>query len=72
MLALNVEVVSLSVGQTELARKAYLRYGKGQGHRAGLNYGDVMTYALAKDRAEVLAFVGEDFVLTDLRVLKLG
>ena len=72
LLDLNLEVVALSVGQAELARAAYLRYGKGQGHPAQLNYGDVMTYALAKDRAEVLAFVGEDFNLTDLEVLKLG
>ena len=72
VLDLNVEVISLNVGRAELARKAYLRYGKGQGHRAQLNYGDVMTYALAKDRAEILAFVGEDFNLTDLEVFKLG
>ena len=71
LLDLNLEVVALSVGQAELARAAYLRYGR-QGHPAQLNYGDVMTYALAKDRAEVLAFVGEDFNLTDLEVLKLG
>ena len=54
------------------AKLAYARFGKGQGHPAQLNYGDVMTYALAKDRAEVLAFVGDDFNLTDLEVLKLG
>ena len=54
----GVEVVPLSVAQGALAREAYLRYGKGRGHRAALNYGDVMSYALARDRREVLAFTG--------------
>jgi ribonuclease VapC len=71
LLDLRVEVVPLSIEQAKLARKAYLRYGKGQGHKAQLNYGDVMAYALAKDRGEVLAFVGADFNHTDLSVVRL-
>lgn len=69
LLELNLELTPLSVEQGRLAREAYLRYGKGQGHRAQLNYGDVMTYALAKDRGETLAFVGDDFNHTDLTVV---
>ena len=68
---LRVELVPLSVEQAKLARRAYLRYGKGQQSKARLNYGDVMAYALAKERSEVLAFVGDDFSHTDLDVVRL-
>ena len=68
---LNIEVAPLTLRQSKLARKAYLEYGKGRGHKAQLNYGDVMSYALAKDAAERLAFVGDDFQHTDLKVLQL-
>lgn len=71
VLELNIEVAPLTLRQSKLARAAYLKYGKGQGHKAQLNYGDVMSYALAKDTAERLAFVGDDFQHTDLKVLQL-
>lgn len=67
---LRTELVPLSIRQSELAREAYLKYGKGQGHKAQLNFGDVMAYALAKDYNEPLAFVGNDFNHTDLKVVK--
>lgn len=70
LLSLKLELVPLDVEQAQLARTAYLRYGKGQGHRAGLNYGDVMAYALAKQRDDVLGFVGDDFNHTDLAVVR--
>ena len=67
----DLEVVPLTLKHSYLAREAYLTYGKGQGHPAGLNYGDVMSYALAKATAETLAFVGDDFQHTDLKTLSL-
>lgn len=67
---LRLEVVAFSTEQAELARSAYLRYGKAQGSKAGLNYGDVMSYALAQVLGEALAFVGEDFSHTDLDVVR--
>lgn len=70
LLDLKLEVVPLSIEQATVARQAYLRYGKGQRQQAQLNYGDVMTYALAKDLGAVLAFVGNDFNHTDLDVVK--
>lgn len=70
LLSLKLELVPLDVEQAQLARTAYLRYGKGQGHRAGPNYGDVMAYALAKQRDDVLGFVGDDFNHTDLAVVR--
>ena len=67
----SLEVVPLTLKQSRLAREAYLTYGRGQGHSANLNYGDVMSYALAKALGETLAFVGDDFQHTDLKTLKL-
>ena len=68
---LGVEVIPFDITQARVARRAYSRYGKGQGHPAQLNFGDVIVYALAASRNEVLAFVGEDFAQTDLSYLKL-
>jgi ribonuclease VapC len=44
---------------------AYHRFGKGR-HPAALNFGDCMTYAVAKLAGEPLLFQGTDFALTDL------
>ena len=68
---LEVEVVSFDPSQAREARRAYSRYGKGQGHPAQLNFGDVAVYALAAHLGEVLAFVGEDFSRTDLTCVAL-
>jgi ribonuclease VapC len=51
--------------QAQLARQAYADFGKGR-HRAGLNYGDCFSYALAKDLRQPLLFKGNDFSKTDL------
>jgi ribonuclease VapC len=40
--------------QARLARQAYADFGKGSGHRAGLNFGDCLGYALALDTREPL------------------
>jgi len=45
---------------------AYLRFGRGR-HRAGLNFGDCLTYAVARLANEPLLFVGDDFSETDLQ-----
>ena len=44
---------------------AYLRFGNGR-HRARLNFGDCLTYAVARLADEPLLFVGDDFPETDL------
>jgi ribonuclease VapC len=46
---------------------AYRRFGKGR-HPAALNFGDCMTYAVARLAGEPLLFVGDDFGHTDLEV----
>jgi ribonuclease VapC len=49
------------------AFNAFVAYGKGSGHPAGLNFGDVFSYALAKTRDLPLLFKGEVFSKTDIR-----
>lgn len=63
---LEIDVVAFDADQASLARGAYSKFGKGQGHPAQLNFGDTLVYALAAARAEVLAYVGNDFGYTDL------
>lgn len=47
------------------AFEAYYRYGKGR-HPAALNFGDCMSYAVAKVSGQPLLFVGNDFAKTDM------
>ena len=51
----------------DIAQDAFTRYGKGQGHPAQLNFGDCMSYALAKSLDMPLLYKGGDFALTDIR-----
>jgi ribonuclease VapC len=44
---------------------AYRRFGRGR-HRANLNFGDCLAYAVAQIAGEPLLFVGENFAATDL------
>lgn len=69
-LAMLVEELGLSVVPFEAihareARQAFLRYGRGC-HPARLNFGDCLTYAVAKVAGQRLLFVGSDFAQTDL------
>ena len=43
---------------------AYRRFGKGR-HKAGLNFGDCMSYAIAKLAGQPLLCTGKDFAQTD-------
>lgn len=62
----QIEIVAINADQTELARAAWRKYGKGN-HPAGLNIGDCCAYALAKYSGEPLLFKGNDFSQTDIR-----
>ena len=68
LLDLEIEVVAFTRDLAVLAIAAYRQYGKGTGHAAGLNFGDCVSYALAKLRNEPLMFKGDDFSRTDLEV----
>ncbi len=63
---LEIALVEVTTTQAERARAANLRYGKGAGHPAKLNYGDLFAYALAAETGEPLLYVGADFTYTDL------
>jgi ribonuclease VapC len=47
------------------AMQAYLQFGKSR-HPAQLNFGDCMSYAVAKLAGQPLLFVGDDFSQTDI------
>jgi ribonuclease VapC len=66
-----VDRVSVDVDQADAARIAYRRYGRGR-HRAGLNYDDCFSYALAKLSGQPLLFKGDDFTRTDIGVALAG
>jgi ribonuclease VapC len=61
----EVVVVPVDAEHVSEARRAYRRFGKGR-HAAGLNFGDVFAYALARSAGEPLLFKGEDFAKTDI------
>ncbi len=46
---------------------AYRQYGKGR-HRAGLNFGDCLSYAVASLARQPLLCLGDDFRRTDLEL----
>jgi len=63
----RIEIIVAPVDheQALLAREAFRRFGKGR-HKAGLNFGDCFSYALAKQTGEPLLYKGSDFSLTDI------
>ena len=60
------ELVAPGKAELQAAFAAFVAYGRGSGHPAGLNYGDLFSYALAKVRGLPLLFKGEDFSQTDI------
>lgn len=62
---LGLVVVPFEAVHARAAREAFLRYGRGR-HPAGLNFGDCLTYAVARVAGCPLLFVGDDFAQTDL------
>jgi ribonuclease VapC len=62
----EVVMVPVDAEHVSEARRAYRRFGKGH-HAAGLNFGDLFAYALARTAGEALLFKGDDFSKTDIR-----
>ena len=52
--------------ELDAAYSAFATFGKGSGHPAALNFGDVFSYALAKVRGLPLLYKGDDFGRTDI------
>lgn len=61
---LEVEIVPLTAEGGAHARSAYRRFGTGVGKPAVLNYGDCLSYGVARQLGEPLLFKGEDFAVT--------
>lgn len=64
----NFQIIPFDAEQSELARSAWRRFGKGR-HPAALNFGDCFAYALAKWSGEPLLAKGTDFAATDIMIL---
>jgi ribonuclease VapC len=60
----RIEIVSFNAEQAEIARDAWLRFGKSR-HPAALNMGDCCSYALSRSSGEPMLFKGKDFARTD-------
>jgi len=60
-----LDVVALDERGARLAVDAYRKWGR-RNHPASLNFGDCFAYALAKERACPLLFIGNDFSQTDI------
>ena len=67
----GIELVPVDADHGKAAVSAFSRFGKGR-HRAGLNYGDCFSYALATSTGEPLLCKGDDFVHTDVTLVDLG
>jgi ribonuclease VapC len=61
----SIRIEPVTAEHVMLARQAFVLFGKGR-HKAGLNFGDCFSYALAKACREPLLFKGGDFGHTDL------
>jgi len=57
----EVQVVPFDEQQSQIARQAYVDFGRGSGHPAQLNFGDTFAYALHRITGEPILFKGEDF-----------
>lgn len=64
---LGIDEVPFGEAHWREAVGAYLRFGKGR-HKAQLNFGDCLTYAVARLAGEPLLFTGNDFTQTDLEL----
>lgn len=65
----EVEVIPFDRTHYEVAVDAFRRYGKGR-HRAALNFGDCLTYAIARVAGLPLLYTRNDFAETDLATEK--
>lgn len=60
-----IEVIAFRAAHWQEASRAFARFGKGR-HPARLNFGDCLSYAVARLADRPLLFVGDDFADTDI------
>jgi len=61
------EIVAPGPAEIDIAYDGFVAFGKGSGHPAALNFGDLFAYSLARTRDLPLLFKGDDFSRTDVR-----
>ncbi|OGQ87227.1 MAG: hypothetical protein A2289_23465 [Deltaproteobacteria bacterium RIFOXYA12_FULL_58_15] len=61
----DIEPIPFGPLHWKVASAAFAKFGKGR-HPAKLNFGDCMSYAVARIADKPLLFVGEDFAKTDI------
>ena len=62
---LGFQIADVTAERARRVAQAYSRWGKGA-RSAGLNFGDCFAYALAKEKACPLLYIGRDFAKTDI------
>ena len=65
---LAIEIGAFSAEHALVARQAWNRFGKTR-HKARLNFGDCMVYAVAKVDGQALLCKGNDFIHTDIELV---
>jgi ribonuclease VapC len=66
--AYELAILPCNAEHWAIAVQAFLRFGKGR-HPAALNFGDCLTYAIARLADEPLLCLGGDFAKTDLQLI---
>lgn len=68
LLSAGAEVAAFERRHAEITVSARARFGRGNGRGGLLNFGDLMVYAVAKERREPLLCTGRDFASTDIAI----
>jgi ribonuclease VapC len=63
---IDARIIDFTELHYSLATEAFLRFGRGYNPKSRLNFGDCLSYAVAKLAREPLLFVGSDFTHTDI------
>ncbi|MFN3314622.1 MAG: type II toxin-antitoxin system VapC family toxin [Hyphomonas sp.] len=62
----DIAIAPVTEDHARFALRARIKYGRGFGAPAGLNFGDCFAYALARTENAKLLYVGNDFAMTDV------
>jgi len=63
----HVQIIPFGESHWQEAASAYSRFGKGR-HKANLNFGDCMAYAVARLSRQPLLCTGDDFSKSDIEL----
>ena len=62
----DMKIAVIDAAVADIAADAAARYGRGSGSKARLNFGDCLSYAVAKHLDAPLLYKGDDFIHTDI------